>query len=170
MSVLDTFDKIYEQYHADVYRFLLKLSEYNQILSEELTQEAFFQAYRSIHKFRCECHVRTWLFSIAKNVFHTYLRKENKTIPIEDVVWAGNGLFNPGDQFEKREMVEVAVRIIGSFQKNMADIMKLRIMGNVPYAQIALELGISESSAKVLFCRGKAALQKQLKEVYGYEI
>lgn len=52
----------------------------------------------------------------------------------------------------------------------MSDVMILRIMGNVPYAQIALELGISVSSAKVLYYRGKLALRNQLKEVYGYEI
>lgn len=170
MSATDTFNEIYKQYHADVYRFLLNLSGYKQILSEELTQETFFQAYRSIHKFKGRCYVKTWLFSIAKNVFFTYLRKEKKTLNIDEVTLLTDVQFDVYDSLIQKELLEIAAKIIGSMQKNMADVMVFRIMGNIPYKQIARELGITENSAKVLYYRGKAILQEQLKEVYGYEI
>lgn len=170
MSITDTFDEIYQQHRSDVYRFLLNLSGYKQLLSEELTQETFFQAYRSIHKFNGQCHVRTWLFSIAKNVFFTYLRKEKNRITTDEVPLSADEPFNVCDSLIQKELLEAAVTVIGNMQKNMADVMLYRIMGDIPYAQIAQELGITESSAKVLYYRGKAILQKQLREVYGYEI
>jgi RNA polymerase sigma-70 factor (ECF subfamily) len=170
VNVADTFDEIYKQHHSDVYRFILNLSGYNQILSEELTQETFFQAYRSIHKFKSQCHVRTWLFGIAKNVFFTYLRKGKNTINTDEVTLFANERFDVCDSLIQKELLDKAVNIIRSMQKNMADVMVFRIMGNIPYKQIARELGITESSAKVLYYRGKAILQEQLREVYNYEI
>lgn len=170
MSDSNTFDEIYKQYHVDVYHFILNLSGYNKILSEELTQETFFQAYRSVHKFKSQCHVRTWLFVIAKNVFFTYLRKEKRTIDINTIRLSADKNSDACDSMIQQETLKIAVQIIEGMQKNMADVMLLRIMGNIPYKQIAQELGITESSAKVLYYRGKAILQKQLKEVYGYEI
>lgn len=55
-------------------------------------------------------------------------------------------------------------------QPAMRDVILYRVYSNLPYSQIAALLSISESSAKVLFYRGKQLLRTQLKEAYGYEI
>ena len=62
------FEALYEAYFPRIYAFLLKLTE-DRDLAEELTQETFYQAFVSFHRFRGESDVFTWLASIGK---HTY--------------------------------------------------------------------------------------------------
>jgi RNA polymerase sigma factor (sigma-70 family) len=52
--------------------------KYDYPLSEELTQETFYQAFISIDKFQGRCQIKTWLCQIAKNTFYQYLRKKKR--------------------------------------------------------------------------------------------
>jgi RNA polymerase sigma-70 factor, ECF subfamily len=72
--------ELYELYERYIFRYLygLTLDFYK---AEELTQETFFQLLKSLHRFRGDCHVSTWIYKIARNVFNEYCRK-NKVITI----------------------------------------------------------------------------------------
>lgn len=74
------------------------------------------------------------------------------------------------DQLYQRQLIIHARIIIDGMQPNMRDVVLYRIYSELPYSQIAILLSISESSAKVLYHRGKELLRKKLKEDYGYEI
>jgi RNA polymerase sigma factor (sigma-70 family) len=167
--MINTFDKIYKAYRADVHGFLLKITGYKSELAEELTQETFFQAYKSMPKFKGECSVKTWLCQIAKNTFFTYLRK-NKKANSFNYELISDGSPDPNELLSQRELINDAMIVISSFSNKMADVMLFRIIEDIPYSQISQILKISESSAKVLFYRGKALLKNKLKEVYRYEI
>ena len=60
------FESIYNQYFQDVYSFVLSLSR-NKKIAEEITQETFFKALKSIDKFQGNCKIDVWLCQIAKN-------------------------------------------------------------------------------------------------------
>ena len=47
-------EKAYTQYAKEVYRYLLSLS-HSEDLAEELTQETFFRAMRTIHSYDGSC-------------------------------------------------------------------------------------------------------------------
>ena len=51
-----------------------------------------------------------------------------------------------------------------------ADVLSYRLFQEMPYAEIAGLLGISENSAKVIYHRARAKLRKILEEAYGYEV
>ena len=51
-----------------IYHFLLKLTNFNEDLADELTQETFFQVYFSLPKYRGRSSIGTWICAIAKNV------------------------------------------------------------------------------------------------------
>ena len=67
-------EEIYQRYAKTVYHFLLARTR-NEDLAEELTQETFYQAIRSIDRYDESCKLSTWLCGIAKNVLLTYRRK-----------------------------------------------------------------------------------------------
>ena len=78
------FEEIYKTYYKDVYRFIYKTTGGNHELSEELTQDTFFEAYRSFHRYNGSCSVLTWLCAISKNLWFHYLRKhKNVTVNLE---------------------------------------------------------------------------------------
>ena len=57
-------DVIYREYADSVFRFLMTLCR-EECTAEELTQETFYQAVRSAHKYDGTCKVSTWLCQIA---------------------------------------------------------------------------------------------------------
>ena len=60
-------EEIYQKYAKTVYRYLLSLTN-DEDLAEELTQETFYQAIRSSDRFDGSCKLTTWLCAIATNV------------------------------------------------------------------------------------------------------
>ncbi|HJA20348.1 MAG TPA: hypothetical protein H9959_10735 [Candidatus Mediterraneibacter ornithocaccae] len=66
---------MYLNYANTVKRFLISLTG-NFDLSEDLTQETFYQAYRSIHRFNGDCKLSVWLCQIAKHVYFDHLKKK----------------------------------------------------------------------------------------------
>ena len=60
-------DTVYRQHAQTVYKFLLSQCRDPQT-AEELTQETFYQAVRSIDRFDGSCKVSVWLCQIAKHL------------------------------------------------------------------------------------------------------
>lgn len=57
---------IYEEYKQDVFKYLVSLT-HDISLSEDLVSETFLGALKSLHKFKGQSTIKTWLFSIARN-------------------------------------------------------------------------------------------------------
>ena len=59
-------EEIYQEYARTVFKYLLSKT-HDEDLAEELTQETFYQALKSIDRFDESCKISTWLCAIAKN-------------------------------------------------------------------------------------------------------
>lgn len=170
---MNNFEKLYRDYHNDIFIFLLRLSGYQYALAEELAQETFYQAILSFHRFKGKCEVKSWLCQIAKNLYFNSLRssKRNRHLPLDESI--ASPQLNSGSvegDLEQKELLEYSVRIIMNLDEKTRDVMIYRIFSELPYSQISRLLAISESSAKVIYIRGKQKLKKSLQEGYGYEI
>lgn len=174
----DKFTKLFKLYYSDVYNFLLRLCR-NSVgtnissatFAEEMAQECFYRAYISLYSFRGECHIKSWLISIAKNVFYTSVRKKNiNCVPFDEIAAALSDSAPIAKSIEDAQLINTAWDIINSMSQNMRDVMIYRICSDLSYKQIGLLMNISESSAKVLFFRSKQLLRSKLKEDYGYEL
>ncbi|MBS5130595.1 MAG: sigma-70 family RNA polymerase sigma factor [Lachnospiraceae bacterium] len=67
-------DAVYREYAVMVYKFLLSLC-YEEELAEELTQETFYQAVRSVDRYDGSCKVSTWLCQIAKHLWYREIER-----------------------------------------------------------------------------------------------
>ena len=80
---MDDMDAIYRNHAQTVYKFLLAQC-HDPDLAEELTQETFYQAVRSIERFDGSCKLSVWLCQIAKHLWYQYLRKhQQKPVSLE---------------------------------------------------------------------------------------
>ncbi len=68
------FDGIYRSYFKDVFLYMCSLSA-NEDIAEEITQETFVKALRSIGTFDGSKDIRAWLFTIARNTYFTYCKR-----------------------------------------------------------------------------------------------
>ena len=162
----NTFDEIYASHFLYVRRFLLRLCKGNEYTADDLTQETFFQAYKSINRFSGNCRVETWLCSIAQNVFYAFLRKEKMLKHLDEISHSNTGYVVQNEFFLEHD---IAVAI-SRFSDQTKNVLSYRLFHEMPYAEIANLLGISENSAKVIFYRGRLKLKEILEKEYGYEI
>lgn len=70
----EAFESLFHAHKRRVYHLCLKMIG-NAAEAEELTQEAFLQAFRKIHTFRAEAAFSTWLHRISFNIVLMRLRK-----------------------------------------------------------------------------------------------
>src|SRR5512135_1940456 len=70
------FEELVRQYDQAVLRLALHLTG-SPADAQDVYQEAFLKAYRSIGNFRFECSFYTWLYRIVTNLCLDYLRKRN---------------------------------------------------------------------------------------------
>ena len=78
---MDDMEQIYQTHARTVYKFLLSQC-HDADLAEELTQETFCQAVRSIDRFKGDCKVSVWLCQIAKHLWYQHLRKRKPEEPL----------------------------------------------------------------------------------------
>lgn len=71
---MDDLNEIYKSHANEVKRFLICLTS-NVDLAEELTQETFYQAVKSIHRYNGACKMAVWLCQIAKHTYYDHLKK-----------------------------------------------------------------------------------------------
>jgi len=78
------FGELVKRHQSTVRATLRKLTRGNEPLADELAQDTFLKAYRSLGKFRGEAKFSTWLYRIAYNVFQSDMRARKPTEPFDE--------------------------------------------------------------------------------------
>ena len=153
---MQSMEEIYQQYAMTVYRYLFSLI-HDADLAEELTQETFCQAIRTIDRFDGNCKLSTWLCGIAKNVLRTHRRKHPPTESIEDLP-----LTVPSAEAEalSADRHLGLLRRLHALPEPYREIVYLRSLGHLSFREIGELLGKTENWARVTFYRAKERLGK----------
>ena len=154
---MKAFDEIYDEYANVVFKYLMSLTM-DPDLSEELTQETFYKAFRSLDRFGGKCKMSTWLCQIAKNSYFRYYKKEkrkNVFAPEEQI----ESTVKIEDEFMKAHDTISLHRIIRTLGEPYKEVFYLRFFGELSYQQISEILGKSESWARVTFYRAKEKIR-----------
>lgn len=165
-------EELFSEYYKDIFRYLYSLCR-DVSLSEDLASEVFLEAVKSITTFRADSDVKTWLFSIARHRWCKYLQKKKRTIQAACIYELTDreqpNALSAEESLIKRELAERVYSILDAEPERSKKVALMRIDGYSFY-EIGKALGISESSARVIFFRFKEKLRKKLKEEgYDYE-
>ncbi len=150
-------EEIYKMYSRKVFLFLLSKTN-NEDIAEELTQETFFQAVQCIDKFKGNSSILTWLCGIAKNVWLKDLRKRQKTVSIEDNIPEITNKEHMDVQWEQKEILQ----LIHGMAEPVREVMYLRLISNLTFAEIGEIIGKTENWTRVTFYRGKQKIVKEI--------
>lgn len=154
---MDDMDTIYRQYAQTVYHFLLSQT-HDEGLAEELTQETFYQAIRSIERFDGSCKLSVWLCQIAKHLWYQHLRKSKWETPVEnlpeEIVPSAEEAVLSGDS-----QIQLLKRV-HALPPDQKEVVYLRSFGGLSFREIGAVLGRTETWARVTFHRGREALRK----------
>ena len=134
------FEKIYSEYYDIVFRYVLTLC-LDEEWAEEITQEAFFKALKSIDTFRGECKLNVWLCQIAKNTFYTAAKKKKRLAdyPVE--------IIKNDDSVEQKICdKETALQIhqlLHTLQEPYKEVFWMRTFGELSFKETGVFCGVN---------------------------
>lgn len=160
---MENFESLYQSYYEDVFRFLRGLSG-DEHLAEELTQETFFRAMKSLDTFEGKSDIRVWLCAIAKNRFYSHCQKKKRFSDAElsDEIPSAEPHFT--ELLADKEQALLIHQFLHDLHEPYKEIFMLRIFGELSFRDIGRIFGKSEHWACVTFHRAKAMLQNKVKE------
>ncbi len=147
-------------------------------VAEDLVQETFLAALRSLEGFAGRSSERTWLTSILKNKLIDRLRQQHRTPAMADLgitdAWL-DGLYNrhglwrpaqapgkwgknPAELLEQREFWEAFEQCRAALPERLREVLSLRLLDDVPAAEICDALGISPGNLWTLLHRARVRL------------
>ncbi len=150
--------QVYQEHAQTVYKFLMAQT-HDPDLAEELTQETFYQAVRSIGRFDGSCKLSVWLCQIAKHQWYKYLRRHQREVPTDETEFPDVPLPSAEEAAESNQNRVELLRCIHELPDPMREVVYLRSFGDLSFREIAEVLGRTENWARVTFYRGKERLK-----------
>ncbi|MGI6227359.1 MAG: RNA polymerase sigma factor [Peptococcales bacterium] len=162
---MERVQQLYELYKILILRYFLRLTG-NMEEAGELTQETFYQACLSIHRFHQKSSAKTWLYAVARNVYLKNLRKKSKDkwFPFDEYSWSHTEfrVGDPGEQIVIQETREQIAKALLKLPENHRTVLILKEYEQLGYEEIAEICGQTVNWARVTFFRAK----KQLHQIY----
>ena len=156
-------EELFSKYYKDVYTYLYSLSR-DASLSEDLAQEVFLEVVKSIAAFRGESDIKTWLFSIARHKWYSYLRKNRQQAKTEDLSeFIESNEKTPEERCQDEEVVGRIYALLDQEPERTRSIVAMRLEG-YSFFEIGMKHGISENSARVIDFRAKTKIRQILKK------
>ena len=157
------FEQIYREHGRTVYAFLLSLS-HDAHLSEELTQETMFRAILHFDSFRGDCKLSVWLCQIAKNLYRSWYRKNERTVPLDETWTPREEGTDLALALADRETAWQILRHLHALEDPYREVFLLHALGDVSLKDISRLFRKSDSWARVIYYRAKERILKRLKE------
>lgn len=157
------FEDVYEAWFPPVYRYILSLCR-DSVLAEEVTQRAFWSAYRHFREFEGRSDVSTWLCRIAKNEL-LQMQRRKKHLPIgerEEQIASDDE--PPENAIADRQQAERIQLLVHDLEEPYKEVFLLRVYGEFAYSRIAALFGKSESWARVTCFRAKARILAKMEK------
>lgn len=154
---LDAMTILFDRYHEWIYNFFFKMKP-DVAFCEDLTQNVFYKAlrYRSSYgggKFA------SWIFTIARNLFHDQIEKEKhrSNIPVEHLaVVDDNGREDLSDEVRRLHVV------LNNLKEADKELIVMSRFQGMKYQQIAEVIDSSETAVKTRVHR----ILKKMKTMY----
>jgi RNA polymerase sigma factor (sigma-70 family) len=143
--------------------------------AEEVAQDVFVKAYRSLADFKGQSKFSTWLYTITTTTCITFLRKKKleihsldneKVFDVADSVDSGMRA-NQIEQKSKVQMVNEAIKMLGP---DDAQVITLFYKGEQTLEEIAQILGKEPNAVKVQLHRARGRLKEKMQRYFTEEV
>lgn len=170
----EAFEPIVNRYKNDAYRIALGLvGSHDDAM--ELTQEAFYRAFRHLGLLRRETPFFPWFYQILRNLCFTHLRRSKlrHTEPLPDSEGrdspAHSPDFSPDVLIEQTETKQAVWKAIGQLPDKHREIIILRHFQNLTYEQIAQHLFCNTGTVMSRLYHARKRLREILEQQKGVQ-
>ena len=154
--------ELVDGYYQQIYMFMRRLGHDSQV-SEDLTQESFFNAWHHIAQLRDGKALDSWLYRIAANVSRLYWRKhKHKEVVGIEIVDTPDSSEHGYEKVGRREQIEELKAAVGRLPVKLRETIVLHYVQQLTIAKAAEALGIKEGTFKSRLNRALKALRKDV--------
>jgi RNA polymerase sigma-70 factor (ECF subfamily) len=151
------FELLLRRHESAIRNFLRRLTQDDFSRADDLAQETFIKAYRSIGSFRGTANFRTWLCRIAYNAFIDDTRRVSSQEDFDDMKHSSR------DDFAARAIQEADVeRAIRQLSVRQRAVFDLYYRKGMSHSEVALSLEVPIGTVKSDLRRGHASLKEIL--------
>ncbi|MCF8011941.1 MAG: sigma-70 family RNA polymerase sigma factor [Clostridiales bacterium] len=164
------FEQLVTMYQDKIYALGYQLTG-NHADAQDLAQNAFIKAYRSLSGFRNEADFGTWLHRITVNLSLNEKRKKKAELSLDNPVQTEDGEMQrlvvsdgdtPEEAFEKKEFRGLVHTALKNLSSEHRTILVLREMQDYSYEEIADVVGCNLGTVKSRMSRARKALKKEI--------
>ncbi len=170
----NAYAELVSRYQNYVFTLTLRLIK-NREDAEEIAQDVFVKAFRSLKDFRGESKFSTWLYTIVNTTSITFLRKkklaiqsldDDRTFEIADNKDSG---FR-ADQVEKKSKIAMVTNAISLLNPDDAEVITLFYKAEQTLEEIAKILGLETNTVKVRLHRARTRLKEKMETHFKEEV
>lgn len=166
----NAFSFLVNKYQDIVFSIALKVLK-NREDAEEMAQEAFIKAFRSIQSFQGKAKFSTWLYSITYNTCITHTRKKKiSTTQIDNLPVSYEDMDEPFGDFPEENRAKYLEMAMKQLPEDDYTLVVLYYYEDQSIEDICQITGLSESNAKVKLFRARKKLYSIMNDLMKNEI
>jgi RNA polymerase sigma-70 factor, ECF subfamily len=156
---LDSFEQLLARYEGHIFNFLRQFTG-NHHDAQDLTQETFVKAYRSLHRYNSSLSFATWLFTIARRTGASHFRSTHRfeELPADEA----STHESPATALECKDERNSIWSLVRTLKPKQAEALWLRYAEGFSIAETARIMRTNQIHVKVLLHRGRCNLSKIL--------
>ena len=147
-------DEIYRLYAGDVYRFALRLC-HNEALAQDILQDTMLNAVKSIDKFDGKCSLKTYLCTIARNLYFNHLKHaDNRNLPLDEALDLSSDNSMEQQALDRLDALRIH-KALHKLDEPYKEVFTLRVFAELKYSDIGALFGKTDRWARVIYFRAK---------------
>ena len=156
------FEQIVRRYQRPIISLIARMTG-DRALAEDLAQETFVKAFRSLAAFDTTRRLSSWLFRIAHNTAIDAMRRSRPAqVPIETVPSAADAPDEPLDPVERQELGNALEAALDALRPDQRAAIVLRYENGLSFDEIGTILGVPEVTARSHVHRARKELARLL--------
>jgi len=168
------FALLVERYQNYVFTLVLRFTD-NREDAEEIAQDTFVKAYRSLADFRGDSKFSTWLFTITRTTCLSFLRKKKLNIQSLDNERTSLQVENRESGFnanlvEQKSKHAMLNRAISMLSPDDAQVLNLFYIGDQTLDEIGKIMRLDPNTVKVKLHRARQRLKQKMETYFAHEV
>ncbi len=159
------FGSLYDRYAQDVYRFALYLCG-DPAWAQDIAAETFVRAWVSASEIRTGT-VKAYLFAIARNLYRAGFNQEKRQVALADEL--PDARPDPEAAAGLHLELQAVLQALQTLPEIDRAALLMHVQDEMPYAEIAIALDLSEVAVRVKVHRARVRLA-QLRKVEGGQL
>ncbi len=142
---------------------------------QDVVQDSFIKAYKSLHAFRGDSQFYTWMYRIAVNTAKNHLaskkRRPGAEVELEDAEFIDGGIYvqnndTPEHELLREELAQVVSKALAQLPDEIRQAITLREMEGLSYEEIAEVMNSPVGTVRSRIFRAREAIDARLRPLY----